>query len=133
MFRYGGGSLRPQYCLTRLACVTALAAPLGCRTDVINGWPVGHALLQGSVLRRSSVPYDGTLFVTCGENAASFRTNAPGEYRAELSWTFPAGIPPDSVECQVRAGQPPFAATRRVLFVPLAAPVTPHTLDVVEP
>jgi hypothetical protein len=124
---------RAQSLLTSLASVAALAVTLGCRTDVINGWPVGHAVLQGSVLRRGDVPYDGTLFVTCAENAASFRTSAPGQYRIELSWTFPAGIPADSVECDVRAGQPSFAATRRVPFVPLDVAAAPLTLDVIEP
>jgi hypothetical protein len=128
-----GGSLRPQSLLSSLAPVTALAVALGCKTDVINGWPVGHALLQGSVLQRGDVPYDGTLFVTCAENAASFRTSAPGQYRIELSWTFPAGIPADSVDCEVRAGQPSFAATRRVLFVPLNVAAAPLTLDVIQP
>jgi hypothetical protein len=104
-----------------------------CRSnDVINGWPQGHARLQGSVLRRGGVPYEGPLFVACEGQAMLFRTSAPGQYGVDLSWDFPAGIPADSVECQVRVS-PPFAASRRVLFVPLDAPIIPHTLDVVEP
>jgi hypothetical protein len=111
--------------------VTVLAVVLACRTDAINGWPRGHALLQGSVLRRDDVPYEGPLFVTCAESVALFRTSARGQYRIELAWSFHTGIPADSLECQVRVS-PSFAATRRVLFVPLDVPVTAHTLDVGE-
>jgi hypothetical protein len=85
------------------------------------------------VLRRGGVPYDGELFVTCAESGALRSTRAPGQYRIELSWDFPAGVPADSLSCQVRAGQPGFSATRRVLFVPAAAPARIHVLDVVEP
>jgi hypothetical protein len=123
------GSLQPGYLLTSL---TVLAIALGCEPDVINGWPRGHAILQGSVLRRGGVPYDGELFVTCDGHGALFRTSAPGQYRKELAWSFPEGIPADSIECQVRI-HPSFAATRRVLFVPLNVTPAPLTLDVIEP
>lgn len=124
--------MRIQYLRASAALVT-LAMTLGCQEDVINGWPQGHAILEGSVLRRGGVPYDGELVVTCAESGARFRTRAPGQYRIEPSWSFPAGIPADSLSCEVRAGQPGFSATRRVLFVPADTPARAHVLDVVEP
>lgn len=125
--------MKLPYLLTSLASMTVLAVAFACRTDAINGWPRGHALLQGSVLRNDDVRYEGPLFVTCDGYATLFRTSAPGQYRIELFWSFHTGIPADSLECQVRASQPSFAATRRVLFVPLEVPVTAHTLDAMEP
>ena len=127
-----GGFLTVQYLRTSLTVVT-FATTLACRGDVINGWPQGHAILEGSVLRRGGVPYEGELFVSCDESGALRSTQAPGSYRIELSWSFPAGVPADSLTCQVRAGQPGFSASRRVLFVPAAAPARTHILDVVEP
>ena len=116
-----------------LLLMSALAFVHGCRQDVINGWPQGHALLQGSVLRRGGVPYEGQLFATCDDAGQLFGTSTPGQYRVELAWSFPAGIPADSIPCEVRAAEASFSATRLVLFVPLNAPMTAHTLDVVEP
>jgi hypothetical protein len=116
--------------------VTPLALALGCQGEVINGYPLGHAILEGAVLRQGGVPYSGQLFVTCAESAAAYGTRAPGQYRIELSWDFPAGVPADSIACTVRAGQPgqpAFTATRRVLFVPQNIPANAHTLDVIEP
>jgi hypothetical protein len=127
-----GGSLKPRYLFALLA-VMVLSMALACRDDVINGWPRGHALLQGSVLRRGDVPYEGPLFVTCDGYGLLFRTTAPGQYHDELSWSFHTGVPADSLECEVRADKPSFAAAHRVLFVPLNVATPPHTLDVMQP
>lgn len=128
--------MKRRYLGTLLLSMTGSAGILAC-DDVINGWPRGHAVIQGSAFRRGNVPYQGELFVSCDDDTfgATGGTRAPGEYRIELAPSFPAGVPADSVECDVRAvfAQPPFAATRRVLFVPLDDPVRTHILDVVEP
>ena len=132
-FRFYGGSLKLQRITSWPITATILIVALACEPDVINGWPRGHALLQGSVLRRGNVPYEGQLFVTCAGHGAGFRTTAPGQYHTELSWSFPEGVPADSLECELRADQPSFAATRRVLFVPQNSPAAAHTLNLLEP
>ena len=119
--------------IARMLRVPAIVFVLGCRQDVMNGWPQGHALLQGSVLRRGAAPYDGQLFAACADAGRTFRTTEPGRYRVELAWSFPAGVPADSISCEVRATEASFSATRLVRFVPLDAPMTAHTLDVIEP